>query len=146
MKRATLLIWILRLGLAALYLFAAVPKLLDPWTFARAIGNFRILPIEWVPPVAVWLPAFEGMAALAILTGVFYRGGIVAVVGMSAAFAAGISSAMIRGLDIDCGCFGAAAHSRANIPHLALNLGGIMAGLTLLAASARRKRRPLSRR
>jgi putative oxidoreductase len=136
-----LFLWLLRLGLCALYLFAAVPKILDPWSFARAIYNFRILPGVAIPPLAVWLPFFEGVAAVAVLTGFFYRGGVTALCALSAAFAGGIASAMLRGLDIDCGCFGAAASSRASLGHLALNLGALAAGIILLAARGRRLRR-----
>jgi len=141
MRWRAAILWLLRLGLCALYIFAAAPKLADPWAFARSIHNFKILPDGIVPELALWLPPFEGLAALAVLTGLFYRGGLLAISGMSAAFAAGVASAMARGLDIDCGCFGEAAHSRANLPHLLLNLASLAAGIVLLAASARSARR-----
>jgi putative oxidoreductase len=140
MRRAVF-VWCLRLGLAGLYLFAALPKIVDPWSFARAIMNFRLLPTTVIPSLAVWLPIFEAVAAVAVLTGLLYRGGVLALSGMSAVFAAGIASAMLRGLDIDCGCFGSAAHSRASLGHLALNLASLLAGITLLAARARTRRR-----
>lgn len=144
MRRAAL-IWLLRLGLAALYLFAAVPKIIDPWSFSRSIMNFRILPEAAIPPLAVWLPLLEGFAALALLTGWLRRGGLLALSGCSAVFAAAIASAIVRGLDIDCGCFGAAADSRANWGHLALNLAALAAGIILLAFPERSRQKPLRR-
>ena len=133
--------WILRLALSAIYLVAGVPKLLDPWSFTRAIHNFRILPLAWIPPLAITLPVLEIIAALAVLTGVLYGGGVICLLGLSLAFAGGIASAIVRGLDIDCGCFGSLAHTGANLPHLALNLGTAAAGIILLVAQARRRRR-----
>ncbi|MDM7914273.1 MAG: MauE/DoxX family redox-associated membrane protein [Candidatus Eisenbacteria bacterium] len=150
MSRASLstwIAWILRLGLAGVYLFAAIPKIADPWSFSRAIFNFRILPQSLVPAVALWLPPLELLAALAILIGIFRRGGLAWLTALSAAFAIAIVSAMARGLDIDCGCFGAAASSRASWSHLALNVSTLGAGAFLLARDgrpSRRQRRPFA--
>lgn len=137
----TLGLWLLRLGLAGVYIVAAIPKLLDPWTFARAIHNFRILPLEVIPSVALWLPPLEALAAIAVVTGLLYRGGLVWLTGLSLAFAAGIVSAIARKLDIDCGCFGSLARSSASWPHLLLNLATAAAGILLIAVRARTPQR-----
>ena len=137
MRAGTIVTVLMRLALAGVYLFAAVPKLIDPWDFARAINNFRILPDSAVPWTALWLPAFEAVAALAVLTGLLHRGGLLAIAGLSGAFAAGVASAMIRGLDIECGCFGSTASSHANLEHLALNVGTLLAAVILLVAGGR---------
>ncbi len=145
MRIPTPIAWLLRLALAAIYLIAAVPKILDPWGFALAIRNFRIFPLEIIPPLALWLPPFELLGAIAVVTGVAYRGGLAALGLLSAGFAAGIVSAMVRGLDIDCGCFGSLAKSSANLPHLLMNLVTAAAAFILLAsaASTRGRRRLL---
>lgn len=137
--------WPLRLGLAGVYLFAAVPKILEPWDFARSIWNFRILPLTMIPPIALWLPVLEALAACAILTGILYRGGLVCIIGLSLAFAAGIASAMVRGLDIDCGCFGKAASSSANLEHLLFNAALAAAGIILLLLARQRRQTPRAR-
>jgi uncharacterized membrane protein YphA (DoxX/SURF4 family) len=137
----SLAFWLLRIGLAGVYIFAAVPKILDPWAFAKAIHNFKILPLEAIPALAIWLPALEALAALAVLTGIFYRGGLVWLTALSLAFAAGIVSAILRKLDIDCGCFGTLARSSASWPHLVLNLATAAAGIFLIAVRARTPRR-----
>ena len=142
MSRRRLLLWILRLGLVGAYLFAAIPKILDPWDFARAIWNFRMLPLFVIPPLALWLPVIEGFAAVALLTGLLHRGGLIILNVLSALFAAGIASAMARGLDIDCGCFGDAATSEANLSHLGLNLVLLAAGIILLIDAQQRHGRP----
>ena len=134
-------LWLLRVGLAGVYIFAAVPKLIDPWAFARAIHNFHILPAGAIPSLALWLPPLEALAALAVLTGILYRGGLVWLTGLSLAFAAGIVSAIARKLDIDCGCFGSLARSSASWPHLVLNLATAAAGILLIAVRARTPRR-----
>jgi len=140
LTRSSIGIWVLRIALAGIYLFAAIPKILEPWDFSRSIWNYRLLPVEMIGPIALWLPMLEGVGALAVLTGLFYRGGIVSLTGLSLLFAAGISTAMARGLDIDCGCFGKAASSSAALPHLALNVAILIAGVILLRACERSKR------
>ena len=140
MSAGRVVLWILRLGLAGVYLFAAIPKVLDPWSFARAIWNFRIVPLGPIPAITLWLPILEGLAAFAVLIGVFRRGGLCILNILSATFAAAIISAMARGLDIDCGCFGHATTSKANISHLALNVTLLAAGIILLVAALRRRR------
>jgi hypothetical protein len=141
-SRRRIIPWILRLGLAGVYLFAAIPKILDPWDFSRAIWNFRILPLFVIPPIALWLPVLEGLAALAVLAGIIYRGGLVILNLLSALFAIGIASAIARGLDIDCGCFGDAATSEANLSHLGLNLVLLAAGIVLFIDARRLRERP----
>ena len=136
-----LVTWVLRLGLAGLYIFAAIPKIQEPWDFSRAIWNFRILPLPVIPPLALWLPVLELLAALAVLTGLLYRGGVFCLAALSAVFAVGIASAMARGLDIDCGCFGDAATSEANLSHLGLNLVMLAAGIILLRISRQRNQK-----
>jgi putative oxidoreductase len=65
-----------------------------------------MLPESLVPLLAVGLPVLEALAALAILTPPLQKGGSLILVGMLAVFIVALSSALTRGLDVDCGCFG----------------------------------------
>ena len=135
-------LWLLRLGLAGLYLFAAIPKIIDPWSFARAIMNFRILPRRRNPSPRRLASDLRGRRGAGGSDGApLSRWRACALGNVGGASRLGIASAMLRGLDIDCGCFGSAARSRANLGHLALNLASLAAGITLLAARARTRRR-----
>ena len=51
----------------------------------------------------------ELVAAAALVSGRLYRGGVWLTVGLMATFTALIGSALARGIDLDCGCFGALA-------------------------------------
>ena len=97
-----------RLIVAGIFLFAALPKLIDVETFARSF------------------------AALALLTGWYLRGGALVVSAMLLVFIAAIAQAMARGIDIDCGCFGAAAESEVGWGSIARNLGLLLLCLWLL--------------
>ncbi len=107
MKPAPLLALAARLGFAALLLYAAAPKLLDPAAFATAVGHYRLLPDWGNILVAHTLPWLEAVTALALLLGGRRLAGAwLLATGLSAVFAAAVASAWLRGLDISCGCFG----------------------------------------
>lgn len=109
--------WICRLLVAGTFLLAAMPKLLDPLTFAKAITNYRlILPVigqAYVFPAAIFMPAFEAVGALALLFNRWRRAGSFVCGALLIVFIVLVAQAMIRGLNIDCGCFGNGAVSRA---------------------------------
>lgn len=113
----TSLDWLCRIVVAAVFLLAAVPKLLDPLDFAKAIANYRVmLPFigqDYVFPVAILLPALEFVAAVALLLNRTRRAGSLVCGVMLAIFIVLITQAVARGLNIDCGCFGIGAVSKA---------------------------------
>lgn len=112
----------LRLGIAAVFLFAALPKLADPAAFARDVDNYRMLPDVLVGPVAAALPVLELVVVAALLTGVHASGAALVAAGMLGAFAIGMGQALARGIDLDCGCFGAAAEAQVSGATIARNL------------------------
>jgi len=100
------LLWIVRLVPAAVFLLAAYGKLRDPYGFAVSIYAYRILPASLATIAAVVMPAIEVLAALALATGLLWRGGAIVLAGLLAVFIAGLFQAIVRGINIDCGCFG----------------------------------------
>lgn len=106
MRIEAVLLWIGRIALAGVFLWAAAGKIADPQGFARAIWNYRLLPEPLVPLMAVGLPVLEALAALALLTPPLQRGGSLVLLVMLSVFTVALASALARGLDVDCGCFG----------------------------------------
>ena len=109
--------WIFRIGLAAMFLVAAVPKLMDPAVFAKDIMNYRVsFPLigqNYIYPVAIFMPALELLGALALLAPRWKRVGSMVIGGLLIVFTILIGQAVARGLNIDCGCFGRAGASLA---------------------------------
>lgn len=103
-----------RAVLAAVFVWAGVPKLLEPTEFAEAIGNYRIVPDAWAGALAVFLPPLELIVAGALTLGVGKRGAALIAAGMLIVFAVAIGQTVVRGIDIDCGCFGTAQESEAS--------------------------------
>jgi putative oxidoreductase len=118
---------VLAWGLAAVFVYAAAEKIADPAAFAQAIGNYRLLPPAWVTGLALLLPWWEAGAAAALLLPGWRRTGAWLILGLVGVFMLAIGSALVRGLDINCGCFGTHSH-RAGLWALLLD--------ALLAAAA----------
>ena len=101
--RVTVLL--VRLALAYLFLRSGIPKVAYPLIFADAVQAYEFLPPSLIPTVVVVIPWLEIVAALALLVGVLTNGAALLTGMLSLAFAALVTSALWKGLDISCGCF-----------------------------------------
>ncbi len=114
---------ILRWALALVFLYAAAGKIADPKLFAEQIDHYRLLPWILVGLMAMILPWLELFSAIALLVGRWLRGAALWMMVMNVVFIIAILSAMVRGLDIECGCFTLQAHaSRVGLQRLAEDL------------------------
>lgn len=95
-----------RLYLAYIWFDSGWPKLMDSAGTVRSVRAFQILPEALVPAFGYALPVVELALGVLLLVGLFTRWAAAATALMMAVFLAGIASAWIRGLSIDCGCFG----------------------------------------
>jgi len=95
-----------RFALAALFFYAALPKITDPAVFATDIANYRLLPPALVNVFAVTLPFIELCAAVLLVVGIGARGAALLCTVLLLVFTAATAAAVYRGLDIECGCFG----------------------------------------
>lgn len=95
-----------RLVGAVIFAFAGFAKVTDPQGSVLAVRAYRLVPEAMVHTVAYALPSFEIALAALLLLGTASRfvGSIAAVT--LTIFLAAIVSAAVRGLQIDCGCFG----------------------------------------
>lgn len=102
MNSFTLLI---RLALGFLFLYAPIDKILHPAQFAQVIYNYRVLPVELVNIVAIIVPWIEVGIGLTLLFGFWVETSAFIMNVLTLFFIGLIFSAMIRGLNIECGCF-----------------------------------------
>ena len=126
-----------RLGLAAVWLFAGAAKVGDLAASGRAVNAYDVMPFEVAKVVGAALPFVELALGVLLLIGLATR----VVAGISAAlllvFIAGIASAWARGLSIDCGCFGsggelAAGQSPTYGPEILRDIGFLVLAAFLL--------------
>lgn len=95
-----------RVVLGLLFLWAAATKLPDMNAFAQDVANYRLVPGALVPFVAASVVGIEIVAGLALLTGIAARAAAVVVSALLIAFIAFLAQALLRGIDLRCGCFG----------------------------------------
>jgi putative oxidoreductase len=95
-----------RVLLGALFLWASVTKVPDMAAFAESVANYRIVPPSLVPVVAVAVVGVEILAGVALMLNLWARGAALLLAGLLAVFTVGLASALARGIDLACGCFG----------------------------------------
>jgi len=110
---------LLRLALAAVFIYAGVVKILDAQRFALDVQHYELTPWTVSVLVAVYLPWLEVVAGIALILRRQQLGALVALGGMTAIFLSALLSAWARGLDISCGCFGRESRNiQTNFPLL----------------------------
>jgi len=95
-----------RLILGGLFLYAGLAKAGNVTAFARDIANYRVLPFIGNYLAAAILPYVEFLAGLLLVAGRRVRPAALVAGGLTAVFMLALASVVLRGLDIDCGCFG----------------------------------------
>lgn len=137
MRRALLLAS--RLALAAIFLYAASTKLPDMAAFATDVANYRVLPAALVPWAAAALVGIEVVVGLALLAGVYLRAAAAVAAGLLVLFVVGLAQALLRGIDLRCGCFG--GEEAASWWTVLRDLAMLVPACAVLALEARAPRR-----
>ena len=102
---------LLRLGMGAVFLGAAFPKIRDPDLFALSIHNYQMLPPWGVNLMAVVLPWLELVVGGCLVVGIWRRACAVIMTVLMVVFMIALASAASRGLSISCGCFEVGEHA-----------------------------------
>ena len=97
---------LLRLIVGGLFIWAAVTKIAEPLSFAQDVKNYRLVGQTISFFTAIILPWIELIAALCLITGVFPRSSALLISGLLVFFILLVAITIIRGIDVDCGCFG----------------------------------------
>jgi uncharacterized membrane protein YphA (DoxX/SURF4 family) len=132
-----------RLVLAAVWAWAGLSKVANPTQAVFAVRAYRLLPETLVHVVAWGLPFVELALAVLLLVGLRTRVSAVVSSVLLGAFLLAVSSAWVRGLRIECGCFGGGGYAAGvTWRSYALEIGRDVA---LLGASCWLAIRPRSR-
>ena len=105
--------WILRLLLGGTFVVAAATKIADPAEFVAAIHHFRLLPYPAALILGLYLPWLELVCGLAVLVRWRERAATWLPLLLTVVFVGALASALARGLDLSCGCFG---HATTTLP------------------------------
>ena len=98
---------LVRLLLAGLFLYSAIPKIIDPIGFIIKIDEYNVLPPEFVEPFGTYLPWLMIVSSAFLIIGLGTRGAAGAISLMILSFLIAIGINIYRETSgLPCGCFG----------------------------------------
>jgi uncharacterized membrane protein YphA (DoxX/SURF4 family) len=138
--------WLLiggRLAIAVIFLYAGIEKVRQPWLqFAVSVDSFKAVPDTWVEPIARILPWGEIALGIALVSSVLARWfSLIATLLLTLFLAVGIR-AYAKGLQVDCGCFGAGTSHGIDAGWFAEHVGMLALGVAVTAGYFLMARRP----
>ncbi len=136
LKNKTLLV-VFRLVLGGLFIYAGAVKVFDPLDFAQNIRNYRLVGQSLSFIAAAVLPWLEILAGAALAAGIWKRASALIITGLLVFFILLTLVTIARGLDVECGCFGALSR-KSGFGVVFEDLGMLFMGLCLLFAPAKR--------
>ncbi len=105
----------LRLLLGGVFLYAAWHKVLHPQQFAISVRAYQIVPVSISNLFALSLAWGEGLAGTMLILGILPRKAAGAVFIFLVMFIAALSTVLVRGMVIDCGCFKSGEHASSGV-------------------------------
>jgi len=110
-----LFLFVLRLFLGLIFIYASWDKILYPAQFAKVVYNYRIVPIPLINLFALILPWIELVSGLTLIFGIFTRGSALIITLLLFIFTITAAISIYRNLDILCGCFDTAGGRRVGV-------------------------------
>jgi putative oxidoreductase len=108
-----------QIALGIIFVVAALPKIVDPPSFAHMIYNYRLVPAALNNLMALVMPWIELLCGLALILGI-WRGTARTIIGaLLVMFIVAIGINLVRGNAIDCGCFDVSAADKTRQERLA---------------------------
>jgi uncharacterized membrane protein YphA (DoxX/SURF4 family) len=104
--------------LAAVFVVAAAPKILDPPGFAHQVHNYHLAPDGLVNLFALVLPWVELIVGLALFLGVWRRAAAGLAGILLIAFMGALGINLARGRPVDCSCFSTSPVQRSDSERL----------------------------
>jgi putative oxidoreductase len=96
-----------RLVLGGVFLYAGVTKVLDPGGLASSIRSYDLPLPEWFVSLSAHsLPFLEILLGFYLIIGLFTKSSAWVTSGLMVLFIFALLQGAMRGLEIDCGCFG----------------------------------------
>ncbi|MFZ3121875.1 MAG: MauE/DoxX family redox-associated membrane protein [Thermodesulfovibrionales bacterium] len=95
-----------RILLGLIFLFAGLAKISDPVRFMLTLREFGLFPETVIPFLTLYLPWLEFVLGLFLMIGLLYRPSAFLLACLNTLFGIAILTVIVRGMEIDCGCFG----------------------------------------
>ncbi|MEW6049771.1 MAG: MauE/DoxX family redox-associated membrane protein [Candidatus Zixiibacteriota bacterium] len=134
-----LLTMLSRLLIGGMFLVASWYKILEPSDFARSIWYYHLVPGYLINLMSVIIPWLEVVIGVALILGLGYRGAALWSNLLLIVFVIALSTTIVRGISIDCGCFKAAEQANHSAwKAILFDLAALIPAVHLLASRSRR--------
>jgi putative oxidoreductase len=115
-------ILLLRLIVGVTFVYASFEKIFHPNQFAIAVRSYQIIPVSLSNLFALSILWGELVAAILLIVGLFTRQAAAAILLLTAMFTFAIGIVLVKGMVIDCGCFGPDGGTPVGPPSLIRNI------------------------
>jgi len=102
---------VFRLILGGVFIYAGSVKVSDPFGFSIQIRNYHIVPETYTNIIAIILPWLELISGLMLIAGYYIHVSSRLLIVILSIFILAIFSAVMRGFDINCGCYSTDSNS-----------------------------------
>ena len=110
--------FVLRLLIGVSFVYAAVDKIIHPDQFARIIYNYHQVPGQLINIFALFLPWVELITGVFVIVGYWEKAAVIMIGGMLVMFIIALSIALMKGVNIECGCFSTTSKAKGPIKDL----------------------------
>ncbi len=138
-----------QIALGLIFIVAATSKVMDPPAFAKAVWNYKLLPLWALHPVALTLPWLELFCGVALCLGSWVRAAAGWITGLLLVFTLALGINLARRHPVDCGCFTQGEPVKTESERLSdmrwailRDLGLLLLAAHLLAASSKPEFKP----
>ncbi|MBI4312789.1 MAG: DoxX family membrane protein, partial [Chloroflexi bacterium] len=116
------LAFVLQVTLGGLFIVSAVPKLLSPRLFIESVRKYGLLPGRLNDVYGWALPSVQFIVGAALTFGILPRFAALSSLALLASFVIAMTTAVRRGQNLDCGCFGLLYREKVGPPTIARDL------------------------
>lgn len=122
------LVWSAQIILGFVFIFAAAGKIADPASFAEAIANYKLVPAMFINFFAIIIPWIELVSGILLIFNNFPKENSLIINSLLILFIIMVAVAMLRGLNIDCGCYGTSHAQQVGFQKILENIGLLILG------------------
>ena len=137
----TQILFISRLILGALFIYAGIDKIIHPLAFAQVIHYYRLTPPDLINLLALIFPWMELLAGLLLIAGYRVKGSSLLINILLVFFIIVLAITAIRGINVACGCFSTSTAVKSNLVlRIIEDIGMLLLGLHILLFYKRKSR------
>ncbi|MBS0207139.1 MAG: hypothetical protein JSS49_30045 [Planctomycetes bacterium] len=124
-------VWIVIVVTALLWIKSGLAHLANPYAFLASVNRYEIAGMESGWLIALFLPYMQLVLAACLVGKVLFRGSVLLSAALLFCFAMTKASVLWRGLQISCGCFGAAHSDVVNFLSVIVTLAQSLALISI---------------